>query len=166
MRILALDADTKFVGWVLAEFDEHLGSGTFDATEKRTLAGSVKAGYPPIMIRMRCIMEWVNGLLSAPKAPAVVFSEQPILGRNFRSSFYLAMLQGAIYASTYDNGQHFVFVNPSEVKATGYDKDHIEAAKLLIGDTSRHMSGHEADAIGIWMHGFYLLRTGQVGGIR
>ena len=150
-KILALDASTTAVGWVLAEDDACILSGTFKP----------KGDW------LERVDQIHNHFLRAihMQSVEVILYEEPHGDHGNQSTDYkLGFLAGVLYRMCKDAKVHhsgkdymegrsveFVAIHGSKVKATEYSKDNTWAAAALIGQDPDKITEDEADAVGVWM---------------
>ena len=72
----------------------------------------------------------------------------------------LGEVMGICKAAGYEIGIPPMVITPYWIKATGYSKDTCKEAAILAGKPS--LSGHEADAIGAWLAGWYRHRNLEI----
>ena len=136
VKILALDPSSTHVGWAI-----------FDYRGDPYDSGVIKPCGKPDE-RIRKIVEWADELLRHGTYSLVVIEEPAANNahRNPKTDRLLARVGGAIEAVAILHGAEVARVWPSQVKATGVSKDHLEAAAALTG---RKVGPDEADAIGV-----------------
>lgn len=135
--ILALDASTTTIGWCYARGDSYINSGVYKPRGMSAWDRIVNIGM------------WLSNTLYR-FTPQVVVAEESCGDRgNRRTDRLLGAVLGVIfYCVRIHTDAHFVFVNPSSVKATGFCKDTLFETALLV--SKEKLNADEADAIGVW----------------
>lgn len=137
--ILAIDPSTTVVGYAFGTLDRYVGGG--DARFDGRDAGE----------RCRAILEWGQELLDGHPVEYVAI-EEPVMGRNARSTLLVERAASYLEALALSRGLKTLRVHPSQAKAAiahgGAGKDEmIRAARLVIGEEPK--SHHHADAVGV-----------------
>lgn len=143
MRILALDLSTRNVGWCMAYRANYVGSGRIVLSGADALQRIAAARYGILAL----LAQWHPGLMAV---------EEPISSRsgqrrNYQTDRLLSMLTGVAYGlALADRDCHeFLLVNPRSVIASKCHKRALKHTAVVVG--KEHVSGDEADAIGVWL---------------
>jgi hypothetical protein len=152
--VLALDASTTAVGWVIADGDEHLESGVYRPKGRDAHA------------RIEDLEQWLGRPFIYQHwkyAPIEAVFYEKATGRhgNMETDRLLGAVEHAIVAVARRWNAEVVWVVASQVKASGVHKDTDDAiAEALIGGPlhARYPGDHK-DAIGVWLAGLAKWRT-------
>lgn len=144
VRILGLDQDTNSVGWAKGKGPDYHSSGV------REFKGTREERLP-------LIYEWLKAVLIEWR-PAVYVLEAPMGDHdNIDTHKALGEVMGVCKAAGWETGHGHMVITPYWIRRTGYHKEARRDAALLAGKDK--VSGHEADAIGAWLAGWYRYRN-------
>lgn len=147
VRILGLDQDSHNIGWAKGEGPIYVASGT------RRFKGDRDQRLPAIYEWLKAVLiEWrpVFYVLEAPMGDHDNPDTHKILGE----------VMGICKAAGYETGHEHMIITPYWIRRTGYHKEARRDAAMLAG--KQRVSGHEADAIGAWMAGWYRHRNLEI----
>ena len=157
VRVLALDASTKAVGWALGCHLKDLDVARYDQTigvkgyrlDSGVYLPSWHCRYPKIWVeRVHWIQIWIIGKI-ADHAVDVLVYETPSSTRNQKVTRQLGAVEWVIL----DGGRRYSIpvhgINQSSIKATGISKKGLERAAVYKGaELDKKNAGDEADALG------------------
>lgn len=139
MRILALDADTNSVGWVLGDDDQFLEGGTFHPEGE------------DVWQRICTVAHWLLTMHHDHLLDVIGYELPAGDHENRDTDRKLATLMGAcLFAASGLCGLRFEMVHPAAVKASGYHKGLVNHAAWRIQKEPDQITEHEADAVGVW----------------
>lgn len=148
-KVIALDPSSSNVGWATFLDGEYMNSGVF------TPSGKTEQ-------RVFKIFQWVNDTVRMwnyrDSDTTVVIEEPAGSHKNAKTDRLLARVGGIIESVMWMNGWRVARVWPSQVKATGVCKDHLDAAAAIAG---RGVGPDEADAIGVGLAYFAQVKKGD-----
>lgn len=146
-RVLGLDQDSHNIGWAVGNGPDYMASGlqTFEGVRDRRLAD---------------IYAWVKSMLTVYR-PLFFVLESPMGDHdNPDTHKLLGEVMGICKAAGWEVGVGHMVVTPYWIRRTGYYKETRRDAALLAGKP--RVSGHEADAIGAWLAGWYQYRNLEI----
>ena len=143
MIILALDASTTAVGWVLASGADHLRSGVYRPKGRDAHR------------RIDAIAAWLETVLSVGAVDAVFYEQATGDRGNMRTNRLLGAVEHEIVSAARRHGIEPLWVTASQVKASGIHKETADAIVEAItgGPLDERRPGDHKDAIGVWHAG-------------
>ena len=147
VQILGLDQDSHNIGWAIGKGPDYVTSGlvTFKGNREE---------------RLEAIYRWVVSVLIHWR-PAFYVLEAPMGDHeNIDTHKLLGEVMGICKAAGYETRNTPMVITPYWIKATGYGKENRAETALLARKPS--LSGHEADAIGAWLAGWYRHRNLEI----